>query len=117
MSELKEELQKLAGERSRNLRGALNRYFQTDSTDTPLHVIEIEGNKTTLEGYVIGLEFDSGDFLSWLGVEAILHVEKVVTKSNETFAGVEIITPHSKALHARPGNVIVKVTSDRFGII
>ena len=100
-----------------NLRGAINRYFETDSTNTPLHLIESEGNTTTFEGYLIKDSFDTKDFFNWLGIEAVLHMEKMVTPREERFTGFELVLPHSKPLHAKVGNIIIRVTPTSYDVL
>lgn len=100
-----------------NLRGAINRYFETESTDSPIHLIETEGSIINFEGYLIKDDFDIKDFFNWLGHNAILYVQKIVTPTTEEFYSFEMIQTHSKPLRAKVGNVIVRITSTSYDVL
>jgi len=100
-----------------NLRGAINRYFETESTDSPIHLIEAKGSIINFEGYLIKDDFDIKDFFNWLGHNAILYVQKIVTPTTEEFYSFEMIQTHSKPLRAKVGNVIVRITSTSYDVL
>jgi len=100
-----------------NLRGAINRYFETESTDSPIHLIEAQGNTINFEGYLIKDDFDTKDFFNWLGHNAILYVQTIITPTTEEFYSFEMIQTHSKPLRAKVGNVIVRITSTSYDVL
>ena len=100
-----------------NLREAINRYFETESTDSPIHLIEAKGSIINFEGYLIKDDFDIKDFFNWLGHNAILYVQKIVTPTTEEFYSFEMIQTHSKPLHAKVGNIIIRVTPTSYDVL
>ena len=100
-----------------NLRGVINRYFETESADNPIHLIEAEGSIINFEGYLIKDDFDIKDFFNWLGHNAILYVQTIITPTTEEFYSFEMIQTHSKPLRAKVGNVIVRITSTSYEVL
>ena len=100
-----------------NLRGVINRYFETESTDNPIHLIEAEGSIINFEGYLIKDDFDIKDFFNWLGHNAILYVQTIITPTTEEFYSFEMIQTHSKPIRAKVGNVIVRITSTSYEVL
>ena len=100
-----------------NLRGVINRYFETESTDNPIHLIEAEGSIINFEGYLIKDDFNTKDFFNWLGHNAILYVQTIITPTTEEFYSFEMIQTHSKPIRAKVGNVIVRITSTSYEVL
>ena len=112
-------IENLAGERDSMIRESINRYLRedTETYEVPLYPTNIEGNTISLDAYVIKEDFDAADFLKWAGEDFVLHIETIWTPTKTTFVSVEVVTRQSRAITAKPGNVIVRVLKNKFAVL